>query len=137
MSGPTDGIRDSLAVAALTLLSLACALRAGAQRVDWPTTSGDPGAMRYSSLNDINRENVSRLQIAWRWNTGERGMPASPGQLAARPGSFQASPVVIGDTMYVSTGFAAVAALNAATGKPLWKFDPEIWRAGQPSNEAR
>lgn len=90
--------------------------------------------MRYSSLNDINRENVSRLQIAWRWNTGERGMPASPGQLAARPGSFQASPVVIGDTMYVSTGFAAVAALNAATGKPLWTFDPEIWRAGQPSN---
>ncbi len=121
-------------VASLALLSLTCALSAGAQRVDWPTTSGDPGAMRYSALTDINRENVSRLKLAWRWNTGERAIPASPGQLPARPGSFQASPVVIGDTMYVSTGYAAVAALNATTGAQLWKFDPEIWRAGQPSN---
>ena len=90
--------------------------------------------MRYSPLMDINRDNVSRLKMAWRWNTGEKGIPASPGQMAARPGSFQASPVVIGDTLYVSTGYAAVAALRAATGEQLWKFDPEIWRAGQPSN---
>ena len=116
------------------LLSLTCSLSAAAQRVDWPTTSGDPGAMRYSPLVDINRDNVSRLKVAWRWNTGEKGIPASAGQMAARPGSFQASPIVIGDTMYVSTGYAAVAALRAATGEQLWKFDPEIWRAGQPSN---
>ncbi len=116
------------------LLSLTCSLPAAAQRVDWPTTSGDPGAMRYSPLVDINRDNVSRLKVAWRWNTGEKGIPASAGQMAARPGSFQASPIVIGDTMYVSTGYAAVAALRAATGEQLWKFDPEIWRAGQPSN---
>ena len=116
------------------LFSLSCSLPAAAQRVDWPTTSGDPGAMRYSPLMDINRDNVSRLKMAWRWNTGEKGIPASPGQMAARPGSFQASPVVIGDTLYVSTGYAAVAALRAATGEQLWKFDPEIWRAGQPSN---
>ena len=116
------------------LLSLTCSLPAAAQRVDWPTTSGDPGAMRYSPLVDINRDNVSRLKVAWRWNTGEKGILASPGQMAARPGSFQASPIVIGDTMYVSTGYAAVAALRAATGEQLWKFDPEIWRAGQPSN---
>ena len=121
-------------VAPLTLFSLLCAVHAGAQRVDWPTTSGDAGAMRYSALADVNRENVSRLKVAWRWNTGERSIPASPGQMPARPGLFQASPVVIGDTLYVSTGYAAVAALHATTGVQLWKFDPEIWRAGQPSN---
>ena len=124
----------TLRIVSALLLSLTCSLPAAAQRVDWPTTSGDPGAMRYSPLVDINRDNVSRLKVAWRWNTGEKGIPASPGQMAARPGSFQASPIVIGDTMYVSTGYAAVAALRAATGEQLWKFDPEIWRAGQPSN---
>ena len=36
--------------------------------------------------------------------------------------------------MYVSTPYAAVAALDARTGRELWKFDPEMWRTGQPSN---
>ncbi len=105
-----------------------------AQRVDWVTPSGDAGAMRYSPIADINRETVSGLQVAWRWNTNERNVRAAAGQKAARPGQFQASPVVIGDTMYVSTPYAAVAALDARTGRELWKFDPEVWRSGQPSN---
>ncbi|MBY0489315.1 MAG: pyrroloquinoline quinone-dependent dehydrogenase [Gemmatimonadaceae bacterium] len=105
-----------------------------AQRVDWPTPSGDPGAMRYSALADINRATVARLKEAWRWNTGEKSIRANGEQKAARPGLFQASPVVIGDTLYVSTPYAAVAALDARTGRELWKFDPEVWRAGQPSN---
>ena len=46
----------------------------------------------------------------------EAQRPASTGQMPTRPGLFQASPVVIGDTMYVSTGYAAGAVLNAATG---------------------
>ena len=105
-----------------------------AQRVDWAHTSGDPGAMRYAPLSDIDRSNVGRLKVAWRWNTGERSVRASANQPAARPGLFQASPIVLGDTMYVSTPYAAVAALDARTGRELWKFDPEMWRTGQPSN---
>jgi quinoprotein glucose dehydrogenase len=119
-------------VAAWVLTTSAAPL--AAQRVDWPTPSGDPGAMRYSALADINRANVGRLKEAWRWNTGEKSIRASGTQKAARPGLFQASPVVIGDTLYVSTPYAAVAALDARTGRELWKFDPEMWRAGQPSN---
>lgn len=107
---------------------------AQSRRVDWPTPSGDPGAMRFSPLRDINRDNVARLAIAWTWKTGERNIPAGAGQKPARPGQFQASPVVIGDTLYVSTPYAAVAALDAATGRELWRYDPEVWRAGQPSN---
>lgn len=119
---------------AVMLAALTHATPALAQRVDWATTSGDPGAMRYSPVADIDRSTVGRLKLAWRWSTGERSMPAAPDQPASRPGLFQASPVVIGDTMYVSTPYAAVAALDARTGRELWKFDPEVWRAGQPSN---
>ncbi len=90
--------------------------------------------MRYAPIGDIDRSTVSRLKPAWRWSTGERAIAASPGQLPARPGLFQSSPTVIGDTLYVSTPYAAVAALDAQTGRELWKFDPEVWRMGQPSN---
>jgi quinoprotein glucose dehydrogenase len=116
------------------VLAIACALPAAAQRVDWETPSGDPGAMRWSPLTDVDRANVGRLQVAWTWKTGERAVSAGVDQKPARPGLFQASPVVIRDTMYVSTPYAAVAALNARTGKELWRYDPEVWRAGQPSN---
>ena len=121
-------------VAGALALVAVCAHGATAQRVDWPTPSGDPGAMRWSPLADVNRDNVGKLQVAWTWKTGERAIAAGPDQKPARPGLFQTSPVVIGDTMYLSTGYAQVAALNARTGEQLWKYDPEVWRAGQPSN---
>ena len=114
--------------------SLLGSTAAFAQRVDWANTSGDPGAMRYAPVADIDRSNVGRLKLAWRWNTGEQSVRAGANQKAARPGLFQASPIVLGDTMYVSTPYAAVAALDARTGRELWKFDPEMWRTGQPSN---
>lgn len=116
------------------LIALMIGLPAFAQRVDWPTPSGDPGAMRYAPIADIDRANVNRLALAWRWTTGERNVAAAADQKQARPGLFQASPVIIGDTLYVSTPYAAVAALDARTGRELWKYDPEVWRMGQPSN---
>lgn len=119
---------------AVLALAAVCAPPASAQRVDWATPSGDAGAMRWSPVAEVNRANVARLAVAWTWKTGERNIPAGPGQKPARPGLFQTSPVVIGDTMYLSTPYAQVAALDARTGKELWKYDPEVWRAGQPSN---
>ena len=121
------------ALAGLVALAVAGA-PAAAQRVDWPAPSGDAGAMRWSPLADVNRANVKDLQVAWTWKVGERNIAAGPEQMPARPGLFQTSPVVIGDTMYLSTPYAAVVALDARTGRELWRHDPEVWRAGQPSN---
>ncbi len=117
-----------------TLSAGLLAAPATAQRVDWAAPSGDAGAMRWSPLTDVDRGNVSRLAVAWTWKTGERAVPTTGAQLAARPGQFQASPVVIGDTMYLSTPYSAVAALDARSGTELWRYDPGTWRAGQPSN---
>jgi quinoprotein glucose dehydrogenase len=121
-------------VAGALVLVASCAAAARGQRVDWPSPSGDPGAMRWSPVSNVNRDNVSQLRLAWSWKTGEHAIPAGPDQKPARPGLFQASPVVIHDTMYLSTPYAAVAALDARTGRELWKYDPEVWRGGQPSN---
>jgi quinoprotein glucose dehydrogenase len=107
---------------------------ASAQRVDWPTPSGDHGAMRYSSLDDITRENVRGLRPAWSWRPHDRAVAASATQKASRPGQFQASPIMVGDTVYVSTPYAGVAALDARTGKEYWAYDSRAWQPGQPSN---
>ena len=72
--------------------------------------------MRYSELTQINRENVKRLKVAWTFHTGE---------LEGRKGkTIECTPIVIDGVMYVTTGYLRVVALDAATGKQLWQFDP-------------
>jgi quinoprotein glucose dehydrogenase len=102
--------------------------------VEWPVYGGDPGGMRYSPLTDINRENVSRLTKAWTWATGEVPIPQTDSTKAARPGTFQATPLMINDTLYLSTPFNRVVALDASTGRQLWRYDPGAHTFGQPSN---
>ena len=102
--------------------------------VEWPSYGGDAGGMKYSPLTDISRDNVKRLTPAWSWATGERAIPQTDSTKAARPGNFQATPLMINDTLYFSTPFNRVVALDANTGKELWSYDPGAYRAGQPSN---
>lgn len=101
---------------------------------DWPVTGGDPGGMKYSPLTGIDRDNVARLQPAWTWKTGERPIPATDSTRAARPGAFEATPIMIHDTLFLSTPYNRVVALDARTGLELWSYDPGAYEAGQPSN---
>jgi len=84
--------------------------------VDWPVVGNDPGGMRYSRLDQINRENVTRLRPVWTYHTRE---------LEGRQGkTIECTPIVIDSVMFVTTGYLCVVALDAATGKEIWKFDP-------------
>jgi quinoprotein glucose dehydrogenase len=125
--------------AALSTAALGAALAAMAaqqpnQLVEWPVYGGDPGGMRYSRLTDINRDNVTRLTSAWTWATGEAPVAQTDSTKAARPGTFQATPLMVNDTLYLSTPYNRVVALDANTGRQLWKFDPGAHTFGQPSN---
>src|SRR5262245_208981 len=101
-----------------------------AQSGEWPVYGGDPGAMKYSPLREIDRSTVKRLAKAWEWRTAETALP----EFGARPGLFQATPLMIGDTLYFPTPYNVVVALEAGTGRLLWRYDPEAWRGGQPPN---
>lgn len=119
----------------LVILLLALPSPAPAQAgADWPVYGGDAGGTKYSSLDRIHRGNVAGLRPAWEWRVGEEAVPEGEGRKAARPGNFQATPLVIGDTMWLSTPFNRVVALDAASGRLLWEHDPGAWRFGQPSN---
>ena len=95
--------------------------------VDWPTYGGDAGGLKYSPLADVDRGNVAKLTVAFTWSPGESPIAAGPGQKAARPGMFQVTPLAIRDTLFLSTPYNRVVALDATNGRQLWAFDPKAW----------
>lgn len=96
----------------------AAAISAHAQSAnEWPMYGGDYANTRYSALSQINTKNVGKLRVAWLRSLGTLE-------------SQQSTPVVVGDTMYVSTssGPRYVFALNAKDGSIKWKYEPELPR---------
>ncbi len=81
---------------------------------DWTVYGGGPDGLRYSALRQINRDNVQKLQVAWTFDTGD-----------VFPGSeMQCNPIVAHGLLYATTPKARLIALDAATGKQRWSFDP-------------
>jgi quinoprotein glucose dehydrogenase len=95
-----------------------------AQEIGWTANGRDPEGTRYLPASVITRENVSRLEVAWTYRTGE----ADPRFATRKATAFEATPLVIEGTMYVGTPLGRVIALDAATGKERWTFDPGIAR---------
>jgi quinoprotein glucose dehydrogenase len=92
--------------------------------VGWEAYGGDPGSARWSPLTDLTPGNVAGLAPAWRWETGEERHTARLTGETVVPGKFEATPVTLGDTLVLSTPFNRVVALDGATGRELWSFDP-------------
>lgn len=84
-----------------------------ANYADWLMYGGNYEGWRFSALTDINRQNVNKLQAAWIFQTGV-------------PAQMQASPVVADGVMYLTAAYNKIFALDAVTGKPLWKYDHQL-----------
>ena len=89
---------------------------------DWPFYGGDAGGARYSPLTQINKSNVTELKVAWEYHTGD----ISDGSDNRRKSEFETTPIVADGTMYLSTPFNRVVALDPETGREKWSFDPKI-----------
>ncbi len=88
----------------------------------WPCYGRDCGGSRYSSLEQINRANVTQLKIAWIYRTGE----AEDHSEARKKAAFEATPIFVDGTLYFSTPFDRVIALDPATGAARWTYDPKV-----------
>jgi glucose dehydrogenase len=94
----------------VALLAAAAAASVHAQHANWVHAGGDPGATKFSSLDQINTSNVHTLQRAWTFHTGDK------------TGFFESTPLVIDGVMYVSAQ-NGVYALDPVSGKQNWKFE--------------
>ena len=89
---------------------------------DWPAYGRDAGGSRYSPLTQVNRENVKSLKVAWTFRTGDINIKARSAGNAA----FEATPIFADDTLYLSTPFSRVIALDPESGKERWVYDPKV-----------
>lgn len=94
------------------------------QNADWPVYLGGKGRSLYSSLRQINRDNVSQLEVAWIYETGDKG-------------EYQANNLIVDGILYTPSPKRKVIALDAATGRELWKWDPADERSGQGRGRQR
>ena len=78
----------------------------------WEVYNGGPEAMKYSALDQINRDNVRQLTVAWTYRSGDVGSGERAG---GRPQPLQSNPIVVRGTMYVLGQNNKVLALDAAT----------------------
>jgi quinoprotein glucose dehydrogenase len=94
--------------------------RAPAQSAaDWRAYGHDPGGTRYSPAAQLTRDNVARLQVAWVYRTGDYAI----GEGATR---FESTPLLVDRTLYVSTPFGRVIALDPERGLERWAYDPGV-----------
>ncbi|HJN45435.1 MAG: pyrroloquinoline quinone-dependent dehydrogenase [Acidobacteria bacterium] len=134
-------------LATLMALAIAPAVAAGQQGADggeWQSYAGDAGSTKYSPLTQITPENVGELAVAWRWVSvdGRFDLDALRARYPALQvandtanvsiNGLKGTPLMVGDTLYVSTPLSQVAAIDAATGETRWVYDPESYAAGIP-----
>jgi quinoprotein glucose dehydrogenase len=111
--------RAGLLAAAILL----CAGCLAALPGEWPTYGNDPGGTRYSPLRQIDRVNVAGLRVAWTYRTGEAGGAPAYAHVA-----FEATPLMIDGTLFLSTPYNRVVALDPETGAERWVYDPRVDR---------
>jgi quinoprotein glucose dehydrogenase len=101
----------------LLLLQLVLSFFLGAPQTknrDWAVYGGGPDSIRYSDLDQINRENVRNLKLAWSYDTKD----------SFEGSEMQCNPLVISGILYATTPRLRIIALDAVNGKLLWTFDP-------------
>ena len=96
----------------INLIFLSVLMLNGCQKqdVEWSSFGNDLTNQRYSRLDQINTENIGQLKLAWQYRTGIRG-------------TFQATPIIKNGVMYVSLPFNHVIAIDAKTGKEIWRYE--------------
>jgi quinoprotein glucose dehydrogenase len=108
------------------------AVALGPPHVEWRTYGGTYASARYSPVAQLDRDNVHQLRVAWRWRSPDHDIMARVSSIETH--ANEATPLMVGGVLYVSTSLSQVAAIDAATGQTLWTYDPEVWKLGTPPN---
>ncbi|QPC88180.1 membrane-bound PQQ-dependent dehydrogenase, glucose/quinate/shikimate family [Mesorhizobium sp. NBSH29] len=88
---------------------------------EWHFYGRTPYGQRYSPLDEITPENVSKLELAWTYQTGDVKLPTDVTET-----TYQVTPLKIGNSLYLCTPHNLAIVIDATTGKERWRFDPNV-----------
>lgn len=97
----------------------------------WAYYGGDAGGHRFSDADQVTRENVARLEVAWQFRTGD--LEKRP-QNALRRSAGEATPILVEDSLVFCSSFNEVISVDPATGEEKWRYDPGIDLEQNPAN---
>lgn len=122
---------------AMLATSNAAVAQYGATDGEWRSYGGDLGSTKYSPLDQIDAANFDDLRLAWRWQSADAGLDLDAIRETVpniQFRMFQATPLMVGGVLYLSTALHQVAAVDAATGETLWIHNPEAYLGGRPTH---
>lgn len=104
---------------------------------EWNSYGGTNWSQKYSPLAQVNKANFKDLKVAWIWNSPDHELikevpPNKEFPLGAY--GLKGTPLMIKGVMYLSTGLGQIAAIDPATGKTKWVYNPEVYKDGAPAN---
>ena len=111
-------IRTLLLSTIILMLISSCASNKEDSYKNWNVYGGTKDALHYSSLKEIDTNNVTQLKVAWVYHTGDADTSIHT--------QIQCNPIIVDSIMYAISAKLKLLALNAATGKAKWIFDPVI-----------
>jgi quinoprotein glucose dehydrogenase len=116
-------MKRSIQIGLILVFGLRTVLPQGAD-VEWFAYGRDVEGTRYLPAKGITKSNITQLEVAWTYRTGETTAPYA----TRKPTSFEATPIVVDGVMYLGTPLGRVLALDPAAGTKIWEFDPKIRR---------
>ena len=126
--------RVAACLTCIVILGVSIVVRgqSGTAKGEWRYYGGDAGSSKYSPLAQINKENVSKLKVAWTWDSPDFPLQQKNRMLVSL--GYEATPIMVNGVLYVSTSLSQVVAIDAQTGSNLWVYDPHSYEAGRPTN---
>ncbi len=105
---------------------------ANTNKGDWPNYAKDLASSKFSELSQINKTNLGKLKVVWRWTSPDQQILKDNPKLFTF--SNEATPIAIDGNLYVSTSMSQVVKIDGATGKTLWTYDPQAYHDQFPPN---
>lgn len=110
-------MRSAVLFCLITCWFFSCNKNNTSPYASWKVKGGTPDANQYSALKEINKENVSKLKVIWNYRTADADTVGNRTQI-------QCNPIIIDGVLYATSATLKAFAVDAATGKEIWKFDP-------------
>lgn len=127
----TRNCRSCIIISCLLLALVIACNKSASNKGDWPAYAADKFSSKYSPLNQISRQNVKDLKIAWTWESPDNKLG---GKLKYPVSLYEATPLAVNGILYTSTSTAQVAAINGATGETIWVYDPATYNSQAPAH---